>query len=206
MGRAGILLQLPGWPSMFWNPASHMSMRQSPLTHTPLALAGSHRRPYALQFKRSARRSKPSPMRPLQSLSMRSHASTPCWRRHRADITAVGGGAIDVRKPGWQALTIDICFILFVSIYADAGAFDDFFSAIRVDDASSLQSLLKRGFDQHAQSKGLSGLYLALRELSPNGGTRAHRVAHRPLRHAPRRRKRADDRRAGWSEWSWPSF
>ena len=58
--------------------------------------------------------------------------------------------------------------VLTVSIYADAGAFDDFFSAIRVDDASSLQSLLKRGFDPNTRNpKGLSGLYLALREPSP---------------------------------------
>ncbi|MHB1125060.1 MAG: ankyrin repeat domain-containing protein [Ramlibacter sp.] len=49
-----------------------------------------------------------------------------------------------------------------------AGSYDDFFSAVRRDDAATVRTLLGRGFDPDAlDPKGLSGLYLALREPSP---------------------------------------
>lgn len=51
---------------------------------------------------------------------------------------------------------------------ANAGSYEDYFSAIKRDDASKVQELLKRGFDANTtDSKGLGGLYLALVEPSP---------------------------------------
>lgn len=51
---------------------------------------------------------------------------------------------------------------------ANAGSFEDFFSAIQRDDPSSLQTLLRRGFDPNTvNAKGQSGLFLALRDPSP---------------------------------------
>ena len=48
-----------------------------------------------------------------------------------------------------------------------AGSFDDFFIAIRQDDAGKIQELLARGFDANTiDPKGQHGLYLALREPS----------------------------------------
>lgn len=48
-----------------------------------------------------------------------------------------------------------------------AGSYDDFFSAIRRDDAPLIASLLQRGFDPNTRNPaGLPGLYLALREPS----------------------------------------
>lgn len=51
---------------------------------------------------------------------------------------------------------------------ATAGSYDDFFSAIKQDDAAAVQALLNRGFDPNTlDPKGLSGLYIAVREPSP---------------------------------------
>jgi hypothetical protein len=51
---------------------------------------------------------------------------------------------------------------------ARAGSFDDFFSAIRNDNASKLASLLSRGFDPNTRDeKGQPGLTIAMREQSP---------------------------------------
>jgi ankyrin repeat protein len=50
---------------------------------------------------------------------------------------------------------------------AHAGAYEDFFVAIKRDDAAALQSLLRRGFDANTPSPaGQSGLYLAVTEPS----------------------------------------
>ncbi|WP_295960939.1 ankyrin repeat domain-containing protein [Rhodoferax sp.] len=47
---------------------------------------------------------------------------------------------------------------------AQAGSFDDFFTAIQRDNAGSIQSLLQRGFDGNTtDAQGRSGLYLALK-------------------------------------------
>lgn len=49
-----------------------------------------------------------------------------------------------------------------------AGSYEDFFAAIKQDDAGAITSLLKRGFDPNTpNAEGLPGLYLALREPSP---------------------------------------
>lgn len=51
---------------------------------------------------------------------------------------------------------------------AHAGSYEDFFSAVRQDNASKVQELLKRGFDANTtDSKGHGALYLALAEPSP---------------------------------------
>ncbi len=56
---------------------------------------------------------------------------------------------------------------LVVLSWAHAGSYDDFFIAIKRDDAAAVQDLLRRGFDPNTPSPdGLHGLYLALREPS----------------------------------------
>lgn len=51
---------------------------------------------------------------------------------------------------------------------AMAGSYDDFFAAIRNDNASSLSNLLGRGFDPNTRdAKGNSGLAVAMQENSP---------------------------------------
>jgi len=48
-----------------------------------------------------------------------------------------------------------------------AGSYDDFFVAIKQDNAAAVSSLLQRGFDPNTPNpEGLPGLYLALREPS----------------------------------------
>lgn len=52
--------------------------------------------------------------------------------------------------------------------WANAGSYDDFFRAIKRDDAATIRSLLNRGFDPNTPSQdGQHGLFLALREPSP---------------------------------------
>jgi len=50
-----------------------------------------------------------------------------------------------------------------------AGSYEDFFSAIKRDDYRTVNVLLRRGFDPNTlDSQGLHGLFLALKEPSPN--------------------------------------
>ncbi len=50
---------------------------------------------------------------------------------------------------------------------AHAGSYEDFFIAIKRDDAAAVEQLLRRGFDANSPSPdGQHGLYLALREPS----------------------------------------
>jgi len=59
-----------------------------------------------------------------------------------------------------------IVFIGFSSAYA--GSFEDYFKAVARDDANTVQSLLRRGFDPNTvNEKGLSGVFLAVRTPSP---------------------------------------
>jgi ankyrin repeat protein len=52
--------------------------------------------------------------------------------------------------------------------FASAGSYEDFFRAIKRDDAKEVSALLARGFDPNTvDPKGLHGLYLALQEPSP---------------------------------------
>jgi len=52
------------------------------------------------------------------------------------------------------------------SVHADS--FDDFFRAVRADNASGVKSLLNRGFDPNTRdAQGQTGLLIALREPSP---------------------------------------
>lgn len=58
--------------------------------------------------------------------------------------------------------------VLLVSFSAKADSFDDFFRAVRGDNASAIQSLLNRGFDPNTRdANGLTGLLIAIREPSP---------------------------------------
>ena len=59
-----------------------------------------------------------------------------------------------------------VVFIGFGS--AQAGSYEDFFSAIKNDDAGKIRQLLMRGFDANARDpQGQHGLILAIREPSP---------------------------------------
>jgi len=59
-----------------------------------------------------------------------------------------------------------ICF-LFIFENSHAGAYDDFFRAIKIDDARGVQALLNRGFDPNTlDERGQPGLFLALKENS----------------------------------------
>jgi ankyrin repeat protein len=63
-------------------------------------------------------------------------------------------------------------FIAYLSVAAGfsaamAGSYEDYFQAIKRDDASAITSLLQRGFDPNTPSpEGLPGLIIALREPS----------------------------------------
>jgi ankyrin repeat protein len=61
-----------------------------------------------------------------------------------------------------------ICLVVFISYSAcHAGSFDDFFSAIKRDDADAIVALLNRGFDANTLNpEGEHGLFLAVREPS----------------------------------------
>ena len=53
-------------------------------------------------------------------------------------------------------------------VSAFAGSYEDFFVAIKRDDAAQVRQLLGRGFDPNTTDpKGQNGLYLALQEPSP---------------------------------------
>lgn len=59
--------------------------------------------------------------------------------------------------------------IVFVQISSvQAGSFEDFFSAVKQDNAGSVANLLRRGFDPNTRDpKGQQGLLIAIREPSP---------------------------------------
>jgi uncharacterized protein len=65
-----------------------------------------------------------------------------------------------------KQVVVFIVFMVFGSAWA--GSYEDFFIAIKRDDARAVQSLLQRGFDPNTRDpKNLHGLFLALREPSP---------------------------------------
>lgn len=60
-----------------------------------------------------------------------------------------------------------LCLVAAWFSVASAGSYEDFFVAIRQDDARTIQALLQRGFDPNSPDpEGLPGLYIALREGS----------------------------------------
>jgi hypothetical protein len=60
-------------------------------------------------------------------------------------------------------LAVTVCFST-----ASAGSYEDFFSAIKRDNAATVANLLGRGFDPNTlDPKGLHGLFLAVQEPSP---------------------------------------
>lgn len=64
--------------------------------------------------------------------------------------------------------TIVYLFAAIAYSAAIGGSYEDFFVAVKQDNASEVRELLNRGFDPDTlDPKGLSGLYLALREPSP---------------------------------------
>ena len=55
-----------------------------------------------------------------------------------------------------------------ISCASSAGSYDDFFRAVRSDNASGVRSLIERGFDPNTRDeKNQTGLLIALREPSP---------------------------------------
>jgi hypothetical protein len=67
-----------------------------------------------------------------------------------------------------QSLRFVIYLIVALGVYsARAGAYEDFFKAVAVDDEATVQRLLQRGMDPNSRDdKGQVALYLALREGS----------------------------------------
>ena len=63
-----------------------------------------------------------------------------------------------------KALYLSVLLAMFPAF---SGSYEDFFAAIKKDDAATVSSLLKRGFDPNTRDeKGLHGLHLALQEPS----------------------------------------
>ena len=62
-----------------------------------------------------------------------------------------------------------IYLVVFAGVgLVNAGSYEDFFTAIKQDNAGKVQELLTRGFDANTiDPKGLNGLYIALTEPSP---------------------------------------
>ena len=61
-----------------------------------------------------------------------------------------------------------IGFVLIGFNVSQAGSFDDFFKAVKWDDAKAVQQLLARGFDANTiDASGQTGLLIAIREPSP---------------------------------------
>ncbi|NDZ16572.1 hypothetical protein C7T35_04355 [Variovorax sp. WS11] len=64
-------------------------------------------------------------------------------------------------------------YIIYLAVFAasfssQAGSYEDFFRAVRSDNASSIQALLNRGFDPNTvDEQGQAGLLIAMREPSP---------------------------------------
>ena len=59
-------------------------------------------------------------------------------------------------------------FVLIGLNVVQAGSFDDFFRAIKIDDSKAVQQLLARGFDVNTiDQTGQTGLFIAIREPSP---------------------------------------
>jgi uncharacterized protein len=68
------------------------------------------------------------------------------------------------------ALTValSVASLLALPTGAVAGSYEDFFFAIKTDDANTVDKLLRRGFDPNTPNpQGVSGLLLAVREPSP---------------------------------------
>ena len=58
-----------------------------------------------------------------------------------------------------------LCAMLGAALPARAGSYEDFFVAIRKDDAATVTQLLRRGFDPNTRDPdGQHGLYIAIRE------------------------------------------
>lgn len=63
-------------------------------------------------------------------------------------------------------------YVLYLAVFigfsiAKAGSYDDFFTAIRIDDEATMSALLARGFDPNTvDAKGQPGLVLAMKETS----------------------------------------
>ncbi|KQP14882.1 ankyrin repeat domain-containing protein [Pseudorhodoferax sp. Leaf267] len=67
-----------------------------------------------------------------------------------------------------QRRSFCLSLALWTAVTAHAGSYEDFFAAIKQDDASGLTALLRRGFDPNTRAPdGQHGLYLAIREPSP---------------------------------------
>ncbi len=67
-----------------------------------------------------------------------------------------------------QFLKIGAQFAIALSVYSvQAGTYEDYFKAVQVDDAGTINSLLARGFDVNSRTdKGQTALFLAMRDGS----------------------------------------
>jgi ankyrin repeat protein len=77
-----------------------------------------------------------------------------------------------VKHETFQSLIISFRYLVYVIVLygfsiCNAGSYDDFFSAIKKDDANAVVTLLNRGFDANTlDPAGAPGLILAIREQS----------------------------------------
>jgi uncharacterized protein len=86
-------------------------------------------------------------------------------------------------------------YVLIQFSFASAGSYEDYFSAIRNDDAATVQSLLRRGFDANTRDPNKQhGLYLALREPSFKAALKGHTELVTALLN-----KDADVNKTGWA-------
>lgn len=76
--------------------------------------------------------------------------------------------AFNVSWRRWISLFYGVAVLLLLPLTASAGAYDDFFKAVKMDSANGVASLLKRGLDPNLiePERGDTGLILALREGS----------------------------------------
>lgn len=73
-----------------------------------------------------------------------------------------------ISRHGLLSLALAAAVTATLSGCAHAGAYDDFFTALKRDDPSAIASLINRGFDPNAvDARGDGGLIIALREPSP---------------------------------------
>ena len=69
-----------------------------------------------------------------------------------------------------KCIKYSIYLIVFFGYFpAFAGSYEDFFRAVKQDDAGTIRSLLTKGFDPNVRDpNGQNGLFLAIREPSPH--------------------------------------
>ena len=83
------------------------------------------------------------------------------------NIMSTANGLTAYSRNHFRKLIYLIVFVGYGS--CNAGSYEDFFAAVRMDDSSTVSALLRRGFDGNTRDpNGLTGLHVASREKSLN--------------------------------------